>query len=905
MKTIILLLCISLFLGSITGYAQSLAVNTTGATANSSSILDVSSGSKGILIPRMSSVQRMGIGTPANGLLVYDIDSSAFSYFNGAVWSFLKAGVDTATTWNTKGNNNITPANFLGTVNDADLFFKRNTINAGYIKSTNTAFGVLSGNAGTGTNNTAFGYANLGVNTTGSFNTALGARNIEYSTGDYNVAIGAFNLSKTFQAGQNYTKNVAIGYGAMQNQIYGRSNIAIGEAALNTDTTSFNNIAIGYKALFNNANKNNLVAIGDSALYNNSTGSASVTQGADNTALGSKTLSGNTIGYGNTATGKSALNANINGGLNVANGAYTLFFNTAGNRNTAVGSGAQYKNTTGNSNTAVGDGTLYQNIVGYSNVAIGISALYNNTTRSNLVAIGDSALYNNGIGALIIYDGAFNTAIGSKALFKNTTGNSNTATGNNSLYNNITGNDNTANGVNALASNTIGASNTANGSSALVNNTNGNSNTANGSSALAGNTTGTSNTASGAGALLSNTSGNYNTANGVFSMVDNLTGSHNTAIGVNALYRNKRGNFNTAIGDSSLFTDTVSNNTALGAYTLAANVRGTNNVAVGVKAGNDPANDNGYYNTYIGDSTMMLANRTNSTVIGSKAYTSTNNSMVLGSINGVNGATADVKIGIGVTDPTEKLEIGNGRLRFRGNAPFGNAHGITWTNNAGTTDRAFIGMETDNFWGIYSFGLGWNVRVHNTTGEVGVFKQPLTTVNDSRLQVKQSGSQNGIGIENTNTTNHWDLFLDAGAVPDFNFYLNGSLRSYIRNSDGAYIQVSDKNLKKDITVLQPALQKISTLQPYQYHYVENNAGSNYSIGFMAQDVQKLFPDAVSEKLMKDGRLQLGVNYQYFTVLAIKGLQEQQSNMEAQNKKIEVLERQLAELKKLVEQSLKN
>ncbi|MBK9487121.1 MAG: hypothetical protein IPO01_18630 [Chitinophagaceae bacterium] len=63
-----------------------MAINTTGATANGTAILDVSSSLKGVLIPRMTSAQRTGIATPANGLLVYDNDSLAFAYYNGIDW---------------------------------------------------------------------------------------------------------------------------------------------------------------------------------------------------------------------------------------------------------------------------------------------------------------------------------------------------------------------------------------------------------------------------------------------------------------------------------------------------------------------------------------------------------------------------------------------------------------------------------------------------------------------------------------------------------------------------------------------------------------------------------------------------------------------------------------------------
>ena len=58
---------------------------------------------------------------------------------------------------------------------------------------------------------------------------------------------------------------------------------------------------------------------------------------------------------------------------------------------------------------------------------------------------------------------------------------------------------------------------------------------------------------------------------------------------------------------------------------------------------------------------------------------------------------------------------------------------------------------------------------------------------------------------------------------------------------------------------------------------------------MAQDVQKIFPDAVVENELKNGEKRLGINYQYFTVLAIKGLQEQQQQIQSQEERIAKLE----------------
>jgi hypothetical protein len=66
--------------------------------------------------------------------------------------------------------------------------------------------------------------------------------------------------------------------------------------------------------------------------------------------------------------------------------------------------------------------------------------LYHNTVGHNLVAIGDGALYNQRIGTGKLYQ---NVAVGSKALFSNTTGWGNIAIGFAAITNNTTGEENT------------------------------------------------------------------------------------------------------------------------------------------------------------------------------------------------------------------------------------------------------------------------------------------------------------------------------------------------------------------------------------------------------------------------------------------------------------------------------
>lgn len=60
--------------------------NFSGLPPNSSGILDIKSITSGLLIPRMSTTQKLAIATPAEGLEVYDLTLHQKSYFNGTIW---------------------------------------------------------------------------------------------------------------------------------------------------------------------------------------------------------------------------------------------------------------------------------------------------------------------------------------------------------------------------------------------------------------------------------------------------------------------------------------------------------------------------------------------------------------------------------------------------------------------------------------------------------------------------------------------------------------------------------------------------------------------------------------------------------------------------------------------------
>lgn len=73
--------------------AQSVGISSDNSAPAGSAMLDVKSTSKGILIPRMTTAQRIAIATPANGLMVYDITTSTFWFYKNTAWTEVTGGI--------------------------------------------------------------------------------------------------------------------------------------------------------------------------------------------------------------------------------------------------------------------------------------------------------------------------------------------------------------------------------------------------------------------------------------------------------------------------------------------------------------------------------------------------------------------------------------------------------------------------------------------------------------------------------------------------------------------------------------------------------------------------------------------------------------------------------------------
>jgi hypothetical protein len=316
--------------------AQNVGIGTN--APHTSAVLDITSADKGMLVPRITTLQRNAIALPATGLLVFDTNTNSFWYYSGTVWMEI---VTNTTAWLAKGNGSIdTATHFLGTINNMPLRFKLNNVWAGQWDAVKENY-FIGNNA------------------------------------------GIFNISGTL--------NVAVGSGALQYSKTAFGTTAIGYQALRFDTSGSGQTAVGCQALRNNRFGKYNTAIGFAALESNGSGTlVNPFDGHSNTAVGIYTLNKNTLGYLNTVTGADAMTNNTTGFLNTAVGNATLLNNTSGGLNTAFGSFALQTNN-GFSNTACGVYALSNTTFGSSNVAVGGYAGNTNLGGSRNTFLGENS----------------------------------------------------------------------------------------------------------------------------------------------------------------------------------------------------------------------------------------------------------------------------------------------------------------------------------------------------------------------------------------------------------------------------------------------------------------------------------------------------------------------------------
>lgn len=239
------------------GNAQQVGINEDGAAPHPNAILDVRSLNKGMLIPRMSSANRLAI-SPTTGLLVYDTTTQLFWYNTGLAWQNIAIGAG----WSLNGNSGNKATNFLGTIDDVPLRIKVKNEPAGLVDqfNGNTFWGFNSGGAVQASGNTATGFRALANNVTGNANTATGITAMQGNTaGSGNTATGNDALA----GNRTGSENTAVGIQALSFSNNGERNTGIGAFANISQSNIINTTVIGFGAFASTSNK---VRIGNSAI---------------------------------------------------------------------------------------------------------------------------------------------------------------------------------------------------------------------------------------------------------------------------------------------------------------------------------------------------------------------------------------------------------------------------------------------------------------------------------------------------------------------------------------------------------------------------------------------------------------------------------------------------------------
>ena len=278
------------------------------------------------------------------------------------------------------------------------------------------------------------------------------------------------------------------------------------------------------------------------------------------------------------------------------------------------------------------------------------------------------------------------------------------------------------------------------------------------------------------------------------------------------------------------------------------------------------------------------------------------------------------KFGMGINKPTQKLTIVDGSTTCYMNIQ-------NSTTGYTTTSGMLIGMEGNNGWlSTYEPGnlyLGTNSAAKVTIasdGDVGIgITSPLQKLDvngavnirgNASNQLLFCGSAEAIWYDDTYFSwgyggqyNYFgdEVTIGTSAAPGYNLVVNGTAA---KTGGGSWSTLSDVRMKDLTGEYQKGLNEIMQLKPVTFTYKAGNPrelnSNEPQIGFVAQDVQKIFPEAVTE--CKDGYLDFNIHaVNVALVNAVKELKAENQELKMANEKYEErlteIENILRELKK--------
>jgi hypothetical protein len=212
-----------------------------------------------------------------------------------------------------------------------------------------------------------------------------------------------------------------------------------------------------------------------------------------------------------------------------------------------------------------------------------------------------------------------------------------------------------------------------------------------------------------------------------------------------------------------------------------------------------------------------------------------------------------------------------------------------------------IGIKTHSRGSGDNFGLISEVT-GGSTSVAGKFLANSNATNNFQLMLEEKENDFArISFRNINGDG-WHQAANKGAdaaSSQFNFYYvpNASdVFSLTGNGNallaGTLTQSSDWRLKNNIQPINNVLQKINEVRGVYFNWKDENRSQNKQIGFIAQEIEKVFPELVNT----DSKGFKSVAYANMSAVLLEAIKEQ-------NQRINALERELSEIKTLLKNSL--
>jgi hypothetical protein len=160
-----------------------------------------------------------------------------------------------------------------------------------------------------------------------------------------------------------------------------------------------------------------------------------------------------------------------------------------------------------------------------------------------------------------------------------------------------------------------------------------------------------------------------------------------------------------------------------------------------------------------------------------------------------------------------------------------------------------------------------------------------TTNPGANLEINGTGS-NMLRIRATGSPNYWDIFQNYGGGDNAFVYLySGGVVAKVLTS-GAWQQLSDSDLKENITPFENPIEKIKAISGVKFTWKNTELSADEQVGVLAQEVEQVLPQAVSTN--EEGNKM--ISYASLIPLLIESIKEQQ-------KAIDALKAELATIKK--------